>query len=72
MIRAKFYIDEVADNACGKVIRASVVYAGSEENDKYFKATPSGSLELTTLKPEILETFKVGTQFYADLTIADD
>lgn len=68
-IRAKFVVQEVAITGFGATIRANVVYGGSEENDRYFEATPGGSMELEVVKKDIaLESFQPGTEFYADLT----
>lgn len=70
-IRAKFMVQEIAECFGGRRLTASVVYGGSEENDRYFEATPSGSLELTTLRGDVLEGFKPGTQFHVDITLAE-
>ncbi len=45
----------------------SVVTSGSEENDKYFEATPSGIVKLATFKED---HFKVGQDYYLDFTEA--
>lgn len=66
IVRAKFYVTEIAQGqGDGKILRGSVVYAGSEENDKFFAATPGGQIEITTIKPELVDQFKPGDYFYA-------
>lgn len=39
-VRAKFRVDYKLQNASGYEVKLHSVYAGSEENDKYFNATP--------------------------------
>lgn len=46
----------------------SAVYAGSEENDQYFRATPYGSLKMATLKADF---FEPGKTYYLDFVAAD-
>ena len=51
-------------------IKARVVHGGSEENDKYFAATPSGELELGVLNSDAAAQLVVGQEYYLDLTLA--
>lgn len=46
----------------------SVVTQTSEENSKFFTATPGGSLSLTTLREDF---FEVGKEYYLDITEAE-
>ena len=46
------------------------VYAGSEENDKYFKATPSAHFYLQTVNEAAAANFELGKQYYVDFTAA--
>ena len=70
-IRAKFKVDEVAQTTYGSKLRASPVYSsGSEENKKFWEATPTGSLDVTCVKAEVLAGFKPGDEFYLDITPA--
>lgn len=43
------------------------VYDGSEENKKFYEATPSGSLEVGTYKQDV---FAPGQEYYIDITPA--
>jgi len=43
----------------------SPVAADSPENAKFYEATPSGTLELATLKEKM---FEVGKEYYLDIT----
>ena len=45
----------------------TAVVDGSEENKRYFEATPSGTLKLATLKDDL---FEPGKTYYLDITEA--
>ena len=45
------------------------VTSGSEENQKFFDATPSGSLEVGTY---VDDRFVVGKDYYLDITLAEE
>lgn len=47
-----------------------VVHGGSEENARFFAATPSGSLKISAVRQDIGEQFPIGAEFYVDLTPA--
>lgn len=71
MVRAKFLITEKKEVQGGQFeIKANAVYGGSEENDKYFAATPSGELELGVLNASAAKQLVVGQEYYLDLTPA--
>ena len=42
----------------------------SEENKKFWDASPSGRLELGTINPEAWEQLKLGEEYYIDFTHA--
>ena len=42
------------------------VYAGSEENDKYFKATPSARFDVQTVNEGAASKFEIGKNYYVD------
>lgn len=46
----------------------SAVSSGSEENDSFFEATPSGSVKLGTFKED---HFVVGKDYYLDFILAE-
>jgi hypothetical protein len=68
MVRAKFKVDERAENVGGGVVRMSPVTSGSDENKNFFKWTPFGKLEMGTINEEALKEFKPGQEFYVDFT----
>lgn len=43
------------------------VFAGSEENDKYFKATPSAQFYVQTVNEIAATKFEVGKYYYIDV-----
>jgi hypothetical protein len=73
MVRCKFKCQKVTKQAGWNghpfVYEAElgVVAGDSEENNKFFAATPGGRIHLTTLK---LDTFDVGREYYVDITPA--
>lgn len=73
MVRAKVCIQEKKETADGEFeIKATVVYGGSEENDKFFVATPSGELTLGVLNAHASEQLQEGQEYYLDLTPAGE
>jgi hypothetical protein len=46
----------------------NVVSSGSEENKKFFAATPSGSMSFSALRDDL---FEIDKEYYSDLSPAD-
>lgn len=46
----------------------TAVTSGSEENDRFFAATPSGTLEISTF---VQDVFEPGKDYYLDLSAAE-
>ncbi len=72
MVRAKFYVEEKTQVSTGYRVKMLAVYAGTEENDKYFEATPYGSLEIGIFNEEAAKHFEVGKYYYLDFVHAPD
>lgn len=53
-------------------VHFSPVYSGSEENEKFFKATPGGRIDLQIVAPDTLERFEVGKEYFIDLKPAQE
>lgn len=76
MTRAKFFLVSKTEYAIQNVGRQSFslefqpVYGDTEENKKFWHATPSGLLKLH-VKPEVAELFEPGKQYYIDITPAE-
>lgn len=72
MVRAKFKCEEVKaqPDSLGTTITLTPVTSGSEENEKFFKYTPWGKIEMGTINVEASQYFEVGTEYYIDFTKA--
>jgi hypothetical protein len=71
-VRAKFTVQEIARTTSGYRIRLSPVTSGSEENQQFYKYTPGGSIELSTINDAAVEQFgSPGDSFYVDFTKAE-
>jgi hypothetical protein len=51
-------------------VHLSPVTSGSDENKKFYEATPGGKIELGTVNGEALKQFAIGDEFYVDFTPA--
>lgn len=69
-VRAKMKCDslEPANDGVGGTVKLSPVIGGSEENEKFYKYTPSGQLVLSTINQQALDQFEVGKEYYVDVT----
>ena len=47
----------------------NAVYSGSPENEKFFAATPAGSLKVSTIREGV---FEPGKSYYLDITEAPE
>lgn len=71
-VRAKFKVQSVTESEGGlKTANLAPVTSGSPENEKFFKWTPGGQIQLGTINPAAAEQFTPGRQFYVDLTPPD-
>lgn len=70
-VRAKFKVATITESEGGqKTARLHPVTSGSPENVEFFKWTPGGSIDLSTLNPKAAEQFVPGREFYVDFTPA--
>ncbi len=68
--RAKFLCTDVKDNGSdGKAVSFLPVTSGSEENESFFRFTPSGSIQLNVVNPEV--NFEQGKEYYVDFIPAN-
>lgn len=72
-VRAKFKCESVlhVPGAGSVVLRPVQNGVSSDENAQFWKYTPSGSIELTTINSLALEQFIPGKEYYVDFTPAD-
>ncbi len=68
-VRAKFSCTDLTNHEDGsQTANFAAVISGSEENEKFFKFTPGGSLSLYYANPSI--KFKIGKEYYIDISEA--
>lgn len=76
-VRAKFRVDRIErslhwDRTKGEIqtIVMSPVCDGSDENKRFYAATPSGQVNLGTVNGEAAAQFQLGEEYYVDFTPA--
>ena len=52
-------------------VSLQAVTGTSEENHEFFASTPNGQIELKILRPEAVEWFQRGKEYYVDFTEAN-
>jgi hypothetical protein len=71
-VRAKFTVQEVTrfsySDSATRVKLSAVCADEVEENQRYHRYTPSGSIELTIDNPPASAVFAPGRTFYVDFT----
>lgn len=71
-VRAKFEVAEKTEsNNGGFSVKLYPVIGGSSENESFYKLTPAGSIELSTINKEAAAALEVGKQYYVDFTLAE-
>jgi len=71
-VRAKFKVSKLSTYESGATeIELQAVVGGSEENNKFFKYTPSGNIKLNTVNPNVADIMIPGTEFYVDFVKAE-
>lgn len=70
MIRAKFMVSDLTSHHWGGVtVKLKPHYDETvPEDQRFYDATPTGSLEMLVNNPRALEELKLGEFFYIDLT----
>lgn len=75
-VRAKFKVDSIerskhyGEGSEMQTIKMTPVYGNSEENKKFYAASPSGQIHLGTINPEAAKQFELGKEYYVDFTPA--
>lgn len=76
-VKAKFMCVSVGTQRYTKggrgtnLVKLNAVYGDSEENKKFFEATPSGSIELNTVKDEAAAQFEPGEEYFVTFEKAE-
>jgi hypothetical protein len=75
MIRAKFVVESIKQdqwNRDARTVRLAPQYDTSiPEDQRFFNATPSGSMEMLINNPAVLKELTLGRKFYIDFTPVD-
>lgn len=77
VVRAKFRVTQVLRNGGpdareGGSVTLYPVVGGSAENDQFYKYTPAGNINLSTINDDALAQFEEGAEFYVDFTPAGE
>lgn len=68
IVRSKFEVSTIEDAGDGgKTLHAHAVTSGSEENEAFYQATPSGSLSIYAAKAGVLDHLNTCDEFYLDI-----
>lgn len=72
-VRAKMKVEEleITTDGNGGRVKLSPVTTGSAENDQFYKYTPGGCLELSTINEAAIRQFDLGKEFYVDISPAE-
>ncbi len=65
-IRAKMRVDTKSQNQYGFGVKLQAVYGDNPENKAFFQSTPSGTVDLNVVKPEVADAFVLGAEYYVD------
>lgn len=71
-IRAKFKVNSIKlQSGDAYSVELFPVTSGSEENQSFYKWTPSGRIELLTINADAAAQFEVDGEYYVEFTKAD-
>lgn len=75
-VRGKFKLVESTQVSWNKDARRlkfqAVFNDGTEENEKFHKATPTGEIAIMVDNPSAVGQFEFGKHYYVDFTLAQD
>lgn len=67
MMRAKFTLESLERSADGNgELTFRAVTSGSVENDKFFKYTPSGTIQMGVVNKDVLDMLEEGASYYIE------
>jgi hypothetical protein len=70
-VRCKVVCNNKTQYGISENIQFSPVYSGSEENKKFFSATPGGNFSFYTVNKEAADQFEMGKEYYFDISPAN-
>ncbi|MFN6565459.1 MAG: hypothetical protein RMY28_037440 [Nostoc sp. ChiSLP01] len=71
-MRAKFFAESVTQHSSGSnsvLLKAVLQGPNDTENAEFWKATPSGKLEMCITNPNAKNFFQPGLHYYLDFTL---
>ena len=68
MVIAKFKVNTITLTEYGGSVELAPVYAGSEENEKFFSLTPFGKIEMGTINKDAIGEFIAGKEYLITFT----
>lgn len=71
-MRCKVKCVSITQSEYGHSLKFQPVSGSNAENAAFFKATPSGVIELSTINEKIIPEFEPGATYYVDFTRAFD
>jgi hypothetical protein len=72
MVRCKFKVVQKIEQADGSaVIKMQPVCGGSPENEKFFRYTPGGEFNVSTVNTEAAQQLEEGKEYYIDISLAE-
>jgi len=71
-VRAKFRVEEKVERPDGFSVKLWPVTGGSPENQQFYKYTPAGSIELSTINAAAAAQFIPGKEVYVDFIQVED
>jgi len=74
VVRCKFVCNSkssLSNEDDGFYIGFMPVYAGSKENEEFFKYTPAGQLELQLVNKATADQIECGKEYYIDISPAE-
>jgi len=71
-VRAKFtVVRKEGSREEGGTVTLRPVYGGSPENDQFYRWTPGGQIELSTVNQAAFNAFEEGAEYYVDFHRAE-
>ena len=71
-VRAKFKVHMKNDTeGSGTTVYLVPVVGGSSENEQFYKYTPGGQIQLSTINDDAAAEFEIGKEYYVDFTLAE-
>ncbi|MBD2005624.1 MULTISPECIES: hypothetical protein [Cyanophyceae] len=70
-VRAKFKVTSITQFEFDAIkVEMNPVYGDSPENQQFWKATPTGKIEMQINNPDTTSLFAVGAEYYVDFSKA--